>query len=319
MGVHDAAARHARETDVRHRRQRQSRRPSPGARSAPRRGPAPWFVPTAATPRPARRSAASAAETPPIVSASSPKVIIATIGRSETERTASIAVTSSSRSKNVSTDEQVDAAPGQQPGLLREERCAVLGPRLLVLPERPDRAGDEDLPSGDLARVTGELHGRLVDPDELFLEVARGQLRAVRAECVRLDQLGAGVDEADVEGDDRLRSADVGLLRAAQARRGGRDQRPGAAVRDDRRPVPKALEEPGNHPEDSSGPVRLHDVQRVDSGYCGRERQSPPPAAAGNPAEATASRLDAGPAFAERARSRQWPARTPAAPTVPDR
>ena len=79
--------------------------PSPIAWSADSAecGPAPWFVPIAATPSARSRSAAAGAVTPPIVSASSPKVIIATIGRLETDRTASIAVTSSSRSKNVST------------------------------------------------------------------------------------------------------------------------------------------------------------------------------------------------------------------------
>ena len=53
---------------------------------------------------------------------------------------------------------------------------------------------------------------------DLVLEEVRGQLAAVGAERVGLDQVGAGVDEADVEGDDRLGSAEIGLF--GQRRRG---------------------------------------------------------------------------------------------------
>ena len=50
--------------------------------------------------------------------------------------------------------EEVDATPGEQLRLLGEERRPFLGPRLLVLPQRADRAGDEDLASRDLPAIT---------------------------------------------------------------------------------------------------------------------------------------------------------------------
>src|SRR5207237_1268169 len=64
-------------------------------------GPDPLFAPTAATPRRDSSSAACRAVTPPSVCASSSNVSSATIGSDETFRTDSIAVRSSSRSKNV--------------------------------------------------------------------------------------------------------------------------------------------------------------------------------------------------------------------------
>ena len=70
---------------------------------------------------------------------------------------------------------------------------------------------------GDLARLAREPHGRRVDPLELVLEEQRRQLAAVGAEAVRLDQLGAGIDVARVDGDDALGRAQVRLLRAAEA------------------------------------------------------------------------------------------------------
>ncbi len=125
----------------------------------------------------------------------------------------------------------------------------LLGERLLVrkLPGRPDRAADEHLTAGDLASLAGELHAGRVDPLEIVLEEVLGQLVPVRAEGVRLDQLGAGVDEADVHRHDRVRGAQVGLLRAAEARDGGREQDSHAAVGDDRRPGPEAFGEARSH------------------------------------------------------------------------
>ena len=138
--VDDAAAGQAGEADVRQRRERQARRPSPAAPTAQsaarRRGS------SRSRPRPSSRSraAASAAVTPPIVSASSPKVIIATIGRLETDRTASIAVTSSSRSKNVSTMNRSTPRPASSAACSAKSGRVILGPGLLVLAEGPDRA-----------------------------------------------------------------------------------------------------------------------------------------------------------------------------------
>ena len=75
----------------------------------------------------------------------------------------------------------------------------------------------------------------------------RGELAPVGAEGVRLDQVGARVDEADVERDDGLRRAQVRLLGGAQARARRRDQRAHAAVGHDRRPVGEPAQERLGH------------------------------------------------------------------------
>ena len=62
-----------------------------------------------------------------------------------------------------------------------------------------------------------------------------GQLAPVGPEGVRLDQVGAGVDEADVEGDDGLWRTEICLLGRPQPGHGGGDQGAHPAVRDDRR------------------------------------------------------------------------------------
>ena len=69
------------------------------------------------------------------------------------------------------------------------------------------------------------------------------ELAAVRAERVRLDQLGAGVDEADVQRDDRLWCAQVRLLGTSQPRNGSAEQGPHASVRDDRRAFLQTFDE----------------------------------------------------------------------------
>jgi len=138
-------------------------------------------------------------------------------------------------------EEEVDAAPVEDARLLGEE----LSPdaRGGALSERPDRTGDEDRLSGDLACVSRELDRRRVDPLDVVLEVVLAELPAVRTERVRLDELRPGVDEADVERDHRLRRAHVRLLGAAQARDGSRHERAHPAVGDDRRPGLETLEE----------------------------------------------------------------------------
>src|SRR5205085_4781237 len=102
------------------------------------------------------------------------------------------------------------AAPARENGgLVDEELAALVGGERVA--ERADRAGDEDLAPGHLARVAGELHGGRVDPLELVLEEVVRELAAVCAEGVRLDELRARVDEADVERDDRVGRAEVRL------------------------------------------------------------------------------------------------------------
>src|SRR5205085_6137107 len=83
-------------------------------------------------------------------------------------------------------EDDVDAAPFEQ-------ACA-----LAVLAARSDRARDEDLLARHLARLARKLYARRVDRLELVLEKMLRKLRAARAERVRLDQLRARADVAEL-------------------------------------------------------------------------------------------------------------------------
>ena len=115
--------------------------------------------------------------------------------------------------------EEVGSAPLEHTGLLREELPA--DPRGRGLADRAHRPGDEHIAACDLACLAGELDPGRVDTLQLVLEEVTGQLAPVGAEGVRLDQLRAGVDKADVERDDGLGRPQVRLLRAAQPGHGG--------------------------------------------------------------------------------------------------
>jgi len=80
-----------------------------------------------------------------------------------TLRTPPIAASSSSSSKNVSTEE-VDAAAFEDSGLLGEDLRALGGGDAAAgLAEGPDRAGDEDVAARDLPCFARELDGAAVD------------------------------------------------------------------------------------------------------------------------------------------------------------
>ena len=129
--------------------------------------------------------------------------------------------------------EEVGAAALEDARLLAEE--VPPHPRGRRLADRADRAGDEHVAARDLPGLPGQLDRGGVDPLEVVLQEPAGQLAPVGPEGVRLDQVGAGVDEADVEGDDGLRRAEICLLGRPQPGHGGGDQRAHAAVGDDRR------------------------------------------------------------------------------------
>ena len=138
--------------------------------------------------------------------------------------------------------EEVGAAPLEHARLLRVEGRRLEALELDVA-EGPDRAGDEDVAAADLARLAREADPFAVHALEVLLEEVLRELRPVRAERVRLDQLGAGADVADVDGHDAVRRAYVRLLRRAQPGHGGRDERAHAAVRHDRRAGRKPVDE----------------------------------------------------------------------------
>ncbi len=148
--------------------------------------------------------------------------------------------------------EEVDAAAFEHSRLLGEcFEAFLLG--IAHVAEWPDRAGDVDGATRHLARVTGELHARRVDLLQLLLEEVCGELAAVGAERIRLDQLGTGADEAEMEIDDAPRRAEVRLLGAAQARHGAGDQSSHATVGADRRPVAEPFEEARRHEAHTKG------------------------------------------------------------------
>ena len=155
--------------------------------------------------------------------------------------------------------EEVDAARIERCGLLFEDPAAVVRRDVAELAERADRPGDENVPACDLAGLTSELHPGAVDVLDLVLEEVRAQLPAVGPERVRFDQVGAGVDEADVQGDDRLRRAQIRLFRAAKPRYGAGDERAHTAVADEDRPALQALFEAVRH----NGTLRPAPVSEV--------------------------------------------------------
>ena len=161
-------------------------------------GPAPWFVPIAATlerraaaPPAARADDAARASRRRCRTSAAPRSAATTPPAPPRPRD-----TSSSRSKNVSIMNRSTPRPSSTPAC-----SAYSGPcsrvEHLELAERPDRAGDEHVAAGDLARLAREPHAGAVDRLELVLEEVLRELRPVGAERVRLDQLGAGADVAE--------------------------------------------------------------------------------------------------------------------------
>ena len=269
--IDDAAADDAREADVRQRGEREA-----GARasraSAVRAlcGPAPWFVPIAATSSAASRAAASAASTPPAASASSSNVSSATIGSDETA-----AHRLDRRDEVVDVEErldheEVDAAPLEHPRLLGVERAVRVAVEHLELAERADRAGDHHVAAGDVARLAGEADAGRVDRLELVVEAAwpracAGWRRTCSSRSARR----------------RRRCSSRGRRRRSRARRrfassgsAGRgragEERTHAAVRDDRRAATEPFGSPP--PSESRAPESLAGQRRLGDRPSGAHR-----------------------------------------------
>src|SRR4029079_11070312 len=86
----------------------------------------------------------------------------------------------------------------------------------------------------------------LVNGRNVFLEILLGELAPVRTEGVRLDDVCASADEAEVQREHALWRPDVRLLGTAEPSNGARNQSPHATVADERRVVCEALEEPAH-------------------------------------------------------------------------
>ena len=127
-------------------------------------GPTAQLTPMTVAPRRSSSGANRSGGVPSSVLPSSSVVICATIGRSDTLRTASIAARNLVQVAERLEDEQIDAAVGQRLRLLAEVLArlvdAGLAPRLDADAERADRAGDV----GAVAR------GMPRDPRALFVD-----------------------------------------------------------------------------------------------------------------------------------------------------
>ena len=167
----------AREADVRLRRERESvrdlghlgergeRRATAPPRSSPR---------SATTPAAASASTASRADTPASVS----RVLVERELRDDRKRRdgphGGDGGLELLQVEERLDHEQVDAASLEKPRLLEEDVVGVLAAvRPVELAERADRARDEDLAAGDLARLTRELDAGLDDLLELLVEEQR--------------------------------------------------------------------------------------------------------------------------------------------------
>ena len=113
----------------------------------------------------------------------------------------------------------------------------------LELTERPDRACDEHLVPGDLARLAGEADAGRVEILERVVEHERASLRRFAPNVFVSISSAPARDVAGMHRDDALGRPDVRLLGAAQALHGARDERAHPAVGDERRAGAESVEE----------------------------------------------------------------------------
>src|SRR2546430_7647721 len=80
----------------------------------------------------------------------------------------------------------------EQGGLLGEDWPTLIRREAAELSEGPDRAGDIDVPAGDLTRLAGELDAGLVDRRDLVPEELGAELVAARPRGAWLTDRPAG-------------------------------------------------------------------------------------------------------------------------------
>jgi hypothetical protein len=146
--------------------------------------------------------------------------------------------------------EEVDPPPLEEARLLEEDVVGALGSVApLEVAERADRPRDENGHAADFPRLARELDPALHDLLEPIVEELGRELAPIRSEGVRLDQLGAGPDEAEVHLDDGLGRFQVRFLGATEARDDGSQERAGPAVGDDDAALVQSLERPAHAAE----------------------------------------------------------------------
>ena len=153
---------------------------------------------------------------PSSVLPSSSVVICATIGRSDTLRTASIAAPISFRSRNVSRMNRSTPPSSERLRLLAEILArlvdAGLAPRLDADAERPDRAGHV-APARARRAARSSRPAALIGVQPIG-QAERAELDAVGAERVGLDDVGAGADVFLVHLGDQIRLREVQRVEA---------------------------------------------------------------------------------------------------------
>ena len=99
------------------------------------------------------------------------------------------------------------------------------------------------MPDG-LAGLAGELGGLAVEPAGQLLEAVFGQPEAVRAEGVRLDRVGAGLDVLAVDRRDELRPGQDQFVEAGALRDAARVEERAHRAVEQQRPAPQPDPEP---------------------------------------------------------------------------
>ena len=176
-------------------------------------GPTLQLSPTTSAPQRSSSGTKASGAAPSRVFPSSSVVICATIGRSQTERTARIAAPISLTSRNVSSTKRSTPPSSERARLFREVLLrlvhAGLAPRLDADPERTDRPGDPGLIPRGMTRDARALH---VDRVHLVGQAEMAQLDPVGAEGVRLDDVRPVTHVGLVDFGDQIGLGEVQLV-----------------------------------------------------------------------------------------------------------
>ena len=179
-------------------------------------GPTAQLTPMTVAPRRSSSGVNRSGGVPSSVLPSSSVVICATIGRSETLRTASIAAPISLRSRNVSRMNRSTPPSASACACSRKYSRASSTPVLphgsIRMPSGPIAPGDVGVLSRAARRAMRAA--LLVDRVQLVGEAERSELDAVRAERVGLDDVGAGADVFLVHLGDEVRLREVQRVEA---------------------------------------------------------------------------------------------------------
>ena len=139
--------------------------------------------------------------------------------------------------------EHVDAAFEEPFDLLAERRPGEPGMRPILdserRAERPDRAGDERLTSGDVAGFAGQLSAAPVHPPGQLLEAELGEAEAVRTESVRLDRIGPRLEVLAVDLEDDLGVGQHDLVEAGPLGDAAAVQQRAHRAVEEQRPAPQ--------------------------------------------------------------------------------